>query len=88
MNIVEYDIHGLFTSVIANPASNPITAGIKNTTGWCPPYYDNGIPHGADFYNASCGNLTLGEYFWLNNIHPTVTMYRAIAAGVAEIFSS
>ena len=87
MNIVQYDIHSLFTSVIANPSSNPETTQIKNTTDWCPPYYDNGVQQGADVYNASCGGLKLGEYLWLGNIHVTVTMYQAIARGIAEMFS-
>lgn len=89
MNIFEFDTNALFTSVIADPASTPQTINIKNTTGWCPAYYDKGIRHGADTYNASCGSgLTLGEYMWLNNIHPTLTMYQAMAAQIAKMFGA
>jgi len=87
MNIFEFDTNGLFTSVIANPASTPQTVNIKNTTGWCPAFYDNGVRQGASTYNSSCGSgLTLGEYVWLNSIHPTLTMYQAMAAQIAKMF--
>ncbi len=88
MNIIQFDIHSLFRSIIANPASDPQTVGIKNITGWCPAYYDNGIRHGADFYDPSCGGLKLGQYLWLNNIHPTLTIYQAIAAQIAKSFGA
>lgn len=89
MNIFEFDTNGLFTSVIANPASTPQTVNIKNTTGWCPAYYNHGIRQGADTFNSSCGSgLRLGEYMWLNEIHPTLTMYQAIAAQIAKMFGA
>lgn len=88
MNIIQFDINALFTSILANPASNPITAGIKNTTGWCPAYYDTGRRHGADFFDPSCGELKLGEYAWVNMIHPTLVMYQAIAHGIAGMFGA
>lgn len=89
MNIFEFDTNGLFTSVIADPAITLETINIKNTTGWCPVYYDDGRRHGANTFNSSCGsNQTLGEYMWLNALHPTLTMYQAIAAGIAKMFSA
>ena len=86
MNMLQYDLNTLFTEVIADPASNPITANIKNTTGWCPAYYDDGKPHSANFTDPSCGNVPLGEFVWINSIHPTITMYDAIADGIASMF--
>lgn len=88
MNIFEFDTNKLLTNVITAPNSDRETVDIKNVTSYCDEYSDGGRHHGPEFFNASCGTgLKLGEYFWVDGLHPTPTIFRFIAAEIAKLFS-
>lgn len=79
INIFTVDTNLIFTQILDNPQSNPLTAGYLNTTAYCVAY-ENGTPT-DDYYNSTCG-IPVNEYFWLNTLHPTYPVHDVLAEGV------
>ena len=80
--VFNLDTNKLFTQVLANVSSFPMTSQIKNTTGYCPAYervYKN-------IYVREC-DYSVNEYMWMNTWHPAYPMHDAIAFRVSNMLS-
>lgn len=80
LTVTTFDTYSLFTAVLDDPGVSQITAGYRNTTGYCPAYED-GMPT-MTYFNESCG-IPVNEYFWLNTLHPTYPMHDLLAERIA-----
>ena len=76
-----FDLSGLCSQIISNPATFPQTANLKNTTGLCEAYKSKEVPS-IDYKDPSC-EYAVDEYFWLNELHPTYPVHEAHAAQLA-----
>lgn len=99
VNIFTVDANLLFTQVLDNPASNPLTAGYLNTTSYCDAYEKWACSSGriaranrqltwysgtpTEDYFDPSCGIPVNEYFWLNSLHPTYPMQDVLAEGVA-----
>ena len=79
-SVFQFDTYEFFSQVIADPSSNPLTARFKNLTGWCFPYGNKY----REVFDPKCGVYNT-EYLWGDRLHPTYTMYGAMAAQIAKL---
>lgn len=76
-----HDTHALYAGILANPASNSLTAGIRNTQNYCQFYETSTSP---DAFNLLCIYPVSG-YFWHDLLHPTWPVHQAMAASIAAL---
>ncbi|KAL8868711.1 MAG: hypothetical protein Q9174_004809 [Haloplaca sp. 1 TL-2023] len=85
-----YDVHAITNRVLDDPTSNPLTAGIKNTTGFCAPYdaQTKKTPVLRDGFKLPECEYKAAEYFWLNEGHPTWPVHELYAQQIAGMMSA
>ena len=77
--VFRFDTYKLFTQVLSNVDSYPTSSQFKNATASCVPYDWSYV----DMFDPSCG-VSLREYLWMNNLHPTYPMHQTIASQIPK----